>query len=47
MEALASQTLDAIAERALGGPLQVKRFEFDADAPQSLVAVESEATAPA
>ena len=47
LEALASETPDAIAVRALGGLLHSTRVEFDADAPQALVAVESEATAPA
>ena len=47
LDALASETPDAIAELALRGLLPGNRVEFDADAPQSLVAVESEATAPA
>ena len=47
LEALASETPDAIAVRALRGSLPGTRVEFDADAPQALVAVESEATAPA
>ena len=47
LEALASETPDAIAVRALRGLLPGTRVEFDADAPQALVAVESEATASA
>ena len=47
LHALASETPDAIAVRALRGPLRGTRVEFDADAPQALVAVEFEATAPA
>ena len=39
--------LIAIAELALRGLLPGTGVEFDADAPQSLVTVESEATAPA
>ena len=47
LEALASETPDAIAVRALRGLLPSTRVEFDADAPQALIAVESEATASA